>query len=849
MLLLDLNELLKEWAILDRPLWKKARAFESIAVLLNSETCLSCIKFVKAQVEISTTSNTCRMAPQAAAFYALSLEALMSGASSKEVDISVCIVNLVSALDFELASKLHLPRLQPIFGALLSSQKLDERIIRCSFFALEDSFNLSFLSALGKYFSDLKGLSEHFSSTVKFLKTAFKFCHARKEFVEIVERLSKRNSALAALLLNEMSSSVSFSVETAQLYDATLESLCQVDSESVINCLLQVASKLPISPSLIGKLQAAFKGFSPRTKELAAKFIAITVQGKENCSLPDFGEFLQKESSSDSTLTSLVQYCACSHSTQLLPFLAANLKPSQRLNTRAAILSGLVRANFNDWDESLLKELYSSAFSKEASQPSSQQTLTFYCCAFAILVQSPQFNIDSKNLSDALLTLAKPGGVALGCEKGWAQLDDFLARIWIEKVVAPVVFDSITPELFELCISSMAWFIVFGKETFFKLLIKNCRPLSLSVIDILSQALIKFVASTEFSESSIHRIWKFIKLAASSENLKCLDLAYLCHHEKMLGNGDASWPELVRKHTSTVDVFCSEFLSANGDNLVVNSPFLLISIVSLSPQLISSQLNLPERLLHDVSELLAISTTDWNAFFTEPERNSKIITAKPAKTPAAATDNSTIKNAINGKLDSLKVSLSLACSVAQALPFHPSFTSMRSLSVCKLLDLLLAMPKLAQMVPFVSSIYTIASESFDGQGPLLVSLCLRYSNSIELNAMIDSSWSISDDSSLLSSCLEILKKMEGDEFFIACETFSGAIFVMNKEFDSLKRFIALLSASIKNISEAKVVTSCAKMVAALVELAVKLPELSPTITVINFFFGVIFLVFYLFRAA
>ncbi len=824
--------MLQEWASINRPLWKKARAFSFIVTVIDSEYCSSCIEIIREQVLNSTSGNTCKLPSSSAAFYLLSLDALLGRLSSSRVKISDVLVTLASVLDFELASKLHLSHLKASFDEIVATQKIDYRIMQCSYFASDSAFTSSFLTSFSKSLSELKGLPDQFVAISKFLKTFYMACHAEKTFIEVIDRLSKRNSTLSSFIFSDLVSFVSFTAETVTLYDSVVETLCQVDNEAVISSMLKIAIKLPVSKVLLSKVQISFKGYGPRTKEIVAEFISTLVNGKHALELPDFGEFLQKEMNADSTLASLIQYCACASSAHLNSFLASNLKSSQRLSTRSAIMLGLLKANFNNWNDGLMQELFSASFVKDAGQNSTAGSLVVYVGAFVALIQNPQFHCDSKVLNDSLIALSKPGGVALGCEKGWTQMDDALIAIWIEKVIAPVVFGGARSELMGLCTSSLAWLVIFGKEKAFKLIVKNLTALCLETTDSLSIVLKKLVSSSELVEASIHRIWKFVKAIACESNLNSAALATLCHHEKLLGNGDASWPELVRKHVSVLDDFCNEFSTVNDVSLFVNSPFLLISIISLSPQVINKNFNLPSRVFNDIDALKNVSKADWNAYFAEPESNKSSLVPKSAPSrpckpqTAQAVDNSALKEAINELVSNLKVSVSFACSAARALPFHSSFTAIRPEIICSLLDLLFSVPRLAEVPSLGHSLYVISAESFDGQGSLLVSLFLNYSG---LTSVVDPSWSISDVSSLFSSCVEIAKKMTGDEFFFACEAFFGALPRMSREIDCLKTLISILSCGIKNISLAK--TSCAKMTASLIEIAVLSPELCPLITV------------------
>lgn len=825
--------MLREWAFLNRPLWKKARAFKCIVNELSPEACWSCIEVIKSHISLSSNGSSCRFSSSAAAFYLLALDHLQGRLQPTEVELNAECIALVSVLHFPVASELLLPNLSSVFGKIVSSPKVDEKIVQCSLFAPESSLDQSFLTAFGKYLSDLKGLPEHFIAIVKFLRNVFTVCHANKGFVDIMDRLAKRNTLLSSRLILELVSVVAFSQEFIQLYDSVLEQLCQVDNEQVIANMLDVAVKIPVSKTLLDRLQKSYKGFNPRTKEIVSKFVALHVTGKDSSEVPDFGEFMSKELNADSTLAYLVQYSAATSSSHLDSFLAANLTHSQRLNSRTAILLGLVRAGFKSWTDKLLKDLFSASFLKDASQPSSQTTLSFYVCALVALVQSPEFECDSKLLSDTLLILSKPGSVALGCEKAWSSMDEGLLSIWIEMVVCPVMFAGSRPELLEVCNASLAWLVVNGGRMCMKSILNHAGPLCLDATQMLCQNLLKLLDSEAVKTFTGHNVWKIVKAVSSADNLKSLSLALLCHHEKLLGNGDASWPELVRTHISAIDAFCTGIIAEHQLSDILKSPYLLISILSLSPSVVHEQLQLPSQLFSVIEAVESVPSSDWTSFFTEPEAvKAKAPLPKGAKSQAPVVDNSVLKETINEKLSNLKIYLSLTCAVARALPFHPIFTAMRPEIVCKLLSVLFTMPKVYELLPtLVPSVYTIAAESFDGHGPLLVSLCLRFSRVPELIALIDPSWSIEDDSSLLSSCVETAKKMENDEFFIVCEAFSVAIPVV-KDVEVLKSLVAILSEGIKSVSVAKVSVSCAKILMTLFDLAVRVPALSPAITVI-----------------
>ena len=828
---MNLHELLADWTFINRPFWKKARAFKFITSLLTPDQCLECFVFFKTQAANSSKGVNCMLPATTAAFYLLSLDYLVDRLKSTSLNISDCLVSLVSCLNFEIASEIRLPYLASSFEKIITTQKIDEKVIQCSLFARDASFEGSFLSGLSKYLSELKGLPESFAAVAKFLKTAISFCFAKKEFIEMMDRLSKRNSLLASFFMSEIALVAPFTEEISRAYDPVIEVLCQVDNEQVIAFSLKIASKIVVSKSLLEKLQKSFKTFNPRSKEIVSKFIANLVLDKQSSDLPDFGEFLSKELNADNTLASLVQYAVSTSSTHLASFLTSTWKATQKFNTRTAILLGLVRAGYKSWSLDLLRELFSASFSKEAAQPSTISSLAFFVCAFVALIDSPSFSCDSKMLSEALIILSKPGSVGLGCEKGWATMDDSLIKIWIDKVVCPVVFSGVRPELFNMCSASVAWFIINGNRNSGMLILKRCCPLSLQSMDSVCQHLLKLM-NNDVNEGAIHKVWKFIKAISSSVNLTSYSLALLCHHDKLLGNGDASWPEIVRMHVTDLDAFCSDLLQ---EPAVISGPYyLLISIISLSPQVVLESIQFPSQLFSAIETLKAITPSEWDSYFSEPEAaklstSAKSATSKPAKPSPQGVDNSALKESINAKIANLKVSLSRTCAVAQALPYHSHFTSSRPEVICRILDLLLQIPKLVGiMKELVPSIYTVAAESFDGQGPLLISLCLQTSNLPELVPLVDSSWHISNDLDLFSSCVEIAKKMESSEFFIVCETFSRALASV-KDFDVIKTFISILEAGIKGVTEAKF--SCEKMLMALLDLSIRFPALAPLITV------------------
>lgn len=805
---IDIRELIQEWTTLSRSLWKKARAFSSLVAYLDESACETCIPCI-----IETASV--RLSKSSAAFLLMALDALLAKVDSKH-DLSDTLCALASVLDFELAAELKLNHLHIRFATLITARKIDDKSIKCCLFVPSSEFKAEFVTSLGKYLSELKGLPEGFDEFFPFLKTAFEAFASKPEFIEMIDRLSRRNTALAACLLKHLVNSTTIASDS---YATILENLVQTDNEQVIKFMLKIAATIQVSQSLLERLHKAFKTMTPRSKEIVARFMAEMVTGKD-ASGPDFVEFLAKEMSVDATLTSLVQYNAAIKSPTLAAFVAIHLKASVRLNTRSAILLGLNKAGCYSFSPDNLNELFGASLLKDASSPSSLSSLAYYICAFAALVANPEFKVDAKILSETLVALGKPGGVALGCEKGWAMLDDHLISVWINQVMVPVVFASSRPELASIAVNSLVWFLSNGSKTSFDHIRLKCSALSIEMMNAICDALSKIPT---LSTTAVHRVWKFLQFTANEANLSSPKLALLCHHQNLLGKGDGSWPEIVRIHVKNVD----EFAATLYDQIDISTPaaeFLLISLISLSPSLVTERMNLPTSLLEAIDSLVKVSLADWNTYFATPAP-VKAVPGKPAK-PATNDSTAALKATIEAKVESLKKSLALTCAVAKAIPFYHTFTEMRPRIICELLNLWSYCPKLSESLPSLSdSLYCIAGESFDGQGPLLVSLFLQSSSAEEHNRAVSPSWSISNAQLLFESCVNVAKKMENDEFFVACRAFAGAWGTL----DANKALISVLLEGVKNGSTA-ISHSVAPLLFSLFDLAVRESTLVPVIT-------------------
>ena len=373
---------------------------------------------------------------------------------------------------------------------------------------------------------------------------------------------------------------------------------------------------------------------------------------------------------------------------------------------------------------------------------------------------------DAKLLNDSIQALTKPAGAAVLIEKGWQGFDPVLTEIYLSKVVLPVVFEDSMKILLSSSISALAWYSVNGTKQSMKLIRKHAKSLDVAKADALALSIEKQLESGIVSDLKAQRVWSLLHSVCSLEALKSRPLALLCHDKrKLLGLGAGSWAELVRSCCTTegTDAFClervNEFIKT-GDLLSDKCSFYLLeTLISLSP---SIELNPVENVSVALNELLKFTPAQWSlltckkpaepAKTTKPQPQAQVKQSGPIP-KSASNDDLAVKEALTAAIGKFKHWIMVIRAIALALPYHNSFTQIRPIILVSLIQNLFKLED-SELINFVSeSIYEIAAESLDGQGPLLFSLYLR---SCDQGALISPSWLISDDVSLLDSALKIV---------------------------------------------------------------------------------------------
>lgn len=833
----DMKELLLTWSHLTKPLWKKALAFSKLTAKmgLSAEEVSQCIYEI---VEESSTGTICRLSSSAAAFLLLCLD----GAGSSEVSESsdACLLRLIPCVEFPLARQLSLPAL--VFDMPLKWTETST-IPLLHFFP---SIKVDWMG-LSKYLSELKGLSQEFQDFLPFLGNFFARNISNPELYGIVDRLARRNSALASAMFHQIVQCDAFS-ECIEAYSPVFEALVPVDNETVRAYMCKVSKIAVLNDQIYSSLLKLFPSASPKGKENIAKFTAeaLMTNKPEMASSTTSNVVLElatKElSGSDVTLSSLIQCAAILNSESLSSdFLKVNLKNSQKISIKSAIVLGIAKSgNFSALTVETLKEIISPNFLKEAAIAGTPQSQGFFICSLGALVSHPEFSPDSKLLNDSLQALAKPAGPAVLVEKGWSSLDPSMAEIFLSQVVLPVVFENAMNCLLPYAISALAWFSINGTRENFNLIRKHAKCLGVDKADMLAASLEKHL-DHHSSDAKAHRVWSLLHMACSLETFKSRPLALLCHDKsKLLGLGAGSWAELVRSACppEQTDTFCleqvKEFIKM-GDLLAVDKCafYLLETLISLSPSLVSEELCPVESVSSALDELLKFTPAQWSLLSsstvkktTGPVKSSSKPQAQTLKaaplTPKSggSNDDLTIKDSLAAAISKFKNSIMTIRAIALALPFHSLFAQIRPVVLVSLIENLFKLVDPALVGFVVESVYEIAAESLDGQGPLLVSLYLR---SCGQESLINASWLISDEVSLIDSVFKIVSSHANvSELSLCALTLQKALPLARSLFDTLE-FKNILSHLQKLAEQAEEVDS-----RVILDFVLALLEISPS---------------------
>jgi hypothetical protein len=748
---------------------KKFLHFSKLINILPEESTLKAIKFIIQYVGASMSNGHCRLSCSSASFMLLCLDACVSASNIELiVEIVECYTRLLSCIDYKLASQLKLTSQCPIPDKAIKWNNFDS--LRLLHFFPRVSADWS---AFGKFLSEIKGSNEQVIELISFLTNFLALNVSNTELVSIVDRMSRRNGPLASILFLQICESETFP-DCIEAYLSVFEALIPLDNESVQFNVSKIAGIVPLSSSLTSSLMSKLPSSSPKGKEFISKFLAITFSTNLNelpAGSPNFVDLAGKELSNEGCLRALI-HCAGLCSNDMESFLVANLKGTQKLSVRSAIILGLCSSRKMDYfSSSVLKELFAPSILKDSLLAGTDQARNFYICALAAHVySSSSFEIDSPVFQELLQNLTKPVGAAVLCEKGWAQFDLCASRLFIELVVVPVVFDGQSPLLQGHCIAALTWMIVNGSKDVFIFLKKRLQKIDCRIAELFAACLSRYLDGNSVSEDKAHRVWRTLSLLCSPDALKSRSLALVCHDKsKLLGAGSGSWAELVRLNFPEPGEFCRnqidqlvDFKSllggCSGNGFLIMSPsfYLLETMVSLCPELVSER-QLVSGLESSVEGLLKYSPAHWSLLAPSAAKSVpvKALSGSGGKSnpTSPSVDDAAMRQELLASVQECKRNIAMCRAVALAIPFHSCFRGLRSGLVVSLLRLVPCVEDVELRAFVIGSVYEIASESLDGQGALLVSL---YLHRLGFDEHVNASWRISDSMTLVDSVFRII---------------------------------------------------------------------------------------------
>jgi hypothetical protein len=715
-----------------------------------------------------------------------------------------CLLKLVPCIEFSLARQIELTNLKKKFEIQIKWNDYASLQLLHFFPSIKVDWN-----AFTKFLNELKGFPQQFQDLLPFLGNFFNLNTGNSELFGLVERLARRNSAASAAILFQIGQCEKFN-ENIDAFSTVFEILVPSDNE-IVREFMGKLSKIILISNSICQLLLKSKNFSSKGNENISKFLAdcFMKNKPENFITGNFIELATNELSNESTLSALIQCAALlnSDSEGLINFLKTNLKSSQKITIKSSILFGIAKSrNFTCLNPEILKEIFSPPFLKEIT--TNPQSQAYFICALAALVSNENFCPDTKLFNESLVALSKPVGPAILCEKGWNSLDKELTNILLSFIVVPVVFDSNSKksELLPFAMSAFAWFALNGSKESFKLIRSQATNLSVDKVELLTSYLERFLDGSDFKA---HRCWTILQLTCSSvESLKSRSLALLCHDKnKLLGLGAGSWAELTRSACpkESIHQFCFDQLAnfIPSQLLSKTCPFYLLeTLISLSPALVNESLCPVENLNNSIDELMKFTPAQWSLL------NASNLTTKPVATntksvsnksnPSTPTnDDSSVKESLLNSIAKFKHIVSIIRTIALALPFHHLFTEIRPIVLVKLIQCLDSFDFSDLSHFIIESVYEIASESLNGQGPLLISLFLSSTNRTDL---IHPSWCISDQISLIDSVHGIITlNSDVSEFSLICLVLSKSL-PLSKSLADTQEFKNLLS-NLFNLSE------------------------------------------------
>jgi len=771
---------------------KKVLAFTILISRLSEEDVLSVLKFILKYVEDSTTNGRCRLSNASSVFLLRCLDVCVYQTKYDYLNAIECISRLASCIEYSSAREIKLHGVSSgSSGNLMIKWNNYDSLRVLHFFPNV----VADWSAFGKFLSEIKGgESDQIIALIPFLENFLAHNIAKPELVSIVDRMSRRNGTVASALILHICQCEIFP-EYFDLYLNAFEALVPSDNENIQAYISKISKIVPASSNMTKCLLKLFSTSSPKSRELISKFLADNFMNNLTDlpnGVPSFVDLASKELSNEPCLSHLVQ-CAALLSAELESFLVSNLKASQKLSVRSAILSGICLSRRMEYlSTAVLKEIFTTQILKDSLLAGSVQNRTFFICAFAAHIAHPEHEIDNLLLKDAIQNLLKPSGPAIFSEKGWALLDPQILEIFVELLVLPVVYEQNFSQIQSICISAFIWLVINSDKDLFNFLKKRTLKIDCETAEHISISLAKYIDPSNISEVKANRVWTILNMICSSEAMKSKSLALVCHDmSRFLGIGSGSWAELVRLNVSNINEFCQDQVHKMVDfNCLLDSAnrktsqfYLLETLISLSPNLVCEELMPLVGVEKGINELLHFSPAQWTIFSAKAMNNSA---PAPLKNNASNAKLNIKSNPNSPNVDDLALKESLlklttfckrdvavARATALALPYHANFTSIRPQLVVSLLEAARNVMDVEFRSFIVESVYEIASESMNGQGPLLVTLYLQVFN---LNEHVDPSWSIPEETSLLDSVFNIIKlHAESSEILFAALVLASAL--------------------------------------------------------------------------
>ena len=293
--------------------------------------------------------------------------------------MNLCLLRLVSCVEFSLARQLKLTSIHLSEIPLKWTEPSSIHLLHF-FPSIKVDWN-----AFSKFLSELKGLPEQFQDILPLLGNFFALHISNPELFGIVDRLARRNSALASAIFHQIVQCDGFP-ECIEAYAPVFEVLVPTDNETVREFMNKISKIVLINEQIYKALLKLFPSDSPKGKENISKFIAdaLMTNKPENLNLNVLELATKELSGSEVNLTALIQCAALLNSDALHAFIKTNLKSTQKMSIKSALMLGIAKAgNFSILSEEILKEIVSASFLKEALVTATPQSQNFYVCSLA----------------------------------------------------------------------------------------------------------------------------------------------------------------------------------------------------------------------------------------------------------------------------------------------------------------------------------------------------------------------------------------------------------------------------------------------------------------------------------